>query len=168
MQITYASIPKTSPNRNPKAQKPKRPRPSGSPATVHSAKSRRTLHTGKKPKPWIPQKLFTKAGWIHKLNETLEPTGSKPKEIKVETFRIDYLIRTSKVEKLNLQPIRQSPIDPILVKGHQGQNGDDCCCWRRFCNCLLNWRISIGLRLTTILKQKAWILLPQQATGMKG
>ena len=33
-------------------------------------------------------------------------TGPKPKEIKVETFRIDYLIRTPKVEKLSLQPIR--------------------------------------------------------------
>ena len=32
-------------------------------------------------------------------------TGAKPKEIKVETFRIDYLIRTPKVEKLSLQPI---------------------------------------------------------------
>ena len=32
----------------------------------------------------------------------------KPKEIKVETFRIDYLIRTPKVEKLSLQPIRSS------------------------------------------------------------
>ena len=32
-------------------------------------------------------------------------TGPKPKEIKVETFRIDYLIRTAKVEKLSLQPI---------------------------------------------------------------
>ena len=32
-------------------------------------------------------------------------TGPKPKGIKVETFRIDYLIRTPKVEKLSLQPI---------------------------------------------------------------
>ena len=39
-------------------------------------------------------------------------TGPKPKEIKVETFtpkvetfRIDYLVRTAKVEKLSLQPI---------------------------------------------------------------
>ena len=32
-------------------------------------------------------------------------TGPKPKEIKVETFRIDYLIRKPKVEKLSLQPI---------------------------------------------------------------
>ena len=32
-------------------------------------------------------------------------TGPKPKEAKVETFRIDYLIRTRKVEKLSLQPI---------------------------------------------------------------
>ena len=32
-------------------------------------------------------------------------TGPKPKGIKVKTFRIDYLIRTPKVEKLSLQPI---------------------------------------------------------------
>ena len=32
-------------------------------------------------------------------------TGPKPKEIEVETFRIDYLVRTPKVEKLSLQPI---------------------------------------------------------------
>ena len=32
--------------------------------------------------------------------------AQKPKEIKVETFRTDYLIRTPKVEKLSLQPIR--------------------------------------------------------------
>ena len=31
--------------------------------------------------------------------------GPKPKGINVETFRIDYLIRTPKVEKLSLQPI---------------------------------------------------------------
>ena len=33
-------------------------------------------------------------------------TGPRPKEIKVETFRIDYLIRAPKVEKLSLQPIK--------------------------------------------------------------
>ena len=33
-------------------------------------------------------------------------TGPKPKEIKVETFRIDYPIRGPKVEKLSLQPMR--------------------------------------------------------------
>ena len=32
-------------------------------------------------------------------------TGPKPTETKAETFRIDYLIRTQKVEKLSLQPI---------------------------------------------------------------
>ena len=36
-------------------------------------------------------------------------TGSKPKGTKVETFRIDYLIRTPKVEKLSLQPISCDP-----------------------------------------------------------
>ena len=35
--------------------------------------------------------------------------GPKPKEVKVETFRIDYLIRTSKVEKLSLQPRSNIP-----------------------------------------------------------
>ena len=42
----------------------------------------------------------------HKLQTTLMLTGLKPKEIKVETLRIDYLIRTPKVEELSLQPIR--------------------------------------------------------------
>ena len=36
-------------------------------------------------------------------------TAPKPKGIRVETFRIDYLIRTPKVEKFSLQPIRISP-----------------------------------------------------------
>ena len=35
---------------------------------------------------------------------SFELTGPRPKEIKVETFRIDYLIRAPKVEKLSLQP----------------------------------------------------------------
>ena len=42
-------------------------------------------------------------------------TGPKPKEIKVETFRIDYLIRTPKVEELSLQPI--SVAGQRLLKG---------------------------------------------------
>ena len=33
-------------------------------------------------------------------------TGPKPKGIKVKIFRIDYLIRTPKVKKFSLQPIR--------------------------------------------------------------
>ena len=45
------------------------------------------------PKPTDPQ------------TNPLNLTGPKPKEIKVETFRIDYLRRTPKVEKLSLQPI---------------------------------------------------------------
>ena len=32
-------------------------------------------------------------------------TGPKPKEIKVETFRINYLIRSPKVEKLGFEPV---------------------------------------------------------------
>ena len=40
--------------------------------------------------------------WIPEL------TGPKPKEIKVETFRIDFLIRRPNFEKLSLQPIRES------------------------------------------------------------
>ena len=39
---------------------------------------------------------------------TLDLTGAKPKEIKVETFRIDYLIRGPKVAKLSLQQIRNN------------------------------------------------------------
>ena len=34
-------------------------------------------------------------------------TGPKPKEIKVETFRINYLIRSPKVEKLGFEPVSQ-------------------------------------------------------------
>ena len=41
--------------------------------------------------------------WVLVLRTSIH--FSKPKEIKVETFRIDYLIRTQKVEKLSLQPI---------------------------------------------------------------
>ena len=37
-------------------------------------------------------------------------TGPKQQEIKAETFKIDHLVRTPKVEKLSLQPIR-----PLLV-----------------------------------------------------
>ena len=37
---------------------------------------------------------------------------SKPKETKVETFRIDYLIRAPKVEKLSLQPGGLKRIQP--------------------------------------------------------
>ena len=33
-------------------------------------------------------------------------TSRKPRGITIETFRIDYYIRTPKVEKLSLQPIR--------------------------------------------------------------
>ena len=32
-------------------------------------------------------------------------TGPKPKEIKAETFRIHYLIRSPKVEKLGFEPV---------------------------------------------------------------
>ena len=46
---------------------------------------------------------------LSKNSQTL--TGPKPKEILVETFGIDYLIRTPKVEKLSLQPIR-TPLNP--------------------------------------------------------
>ena len=45
-----------------------------------------------------------------KLRESLPSTqlrltGPKPKEIKVETFRINYLIRSPKVEKLGFEPV---------------------------------------------------------------
>ena len=47
-----------------------------------------------------------------------------PKEMKVETFRINYLIRGPKVEKLSLQPIsmgtqphdRRSPLAPFPAR----------------------------------------------------
>ena len=45
-------------------------------------------------------------------------TGPKPKEIQVETFRIDYLVRTPKVEKLSLQPIRLSVIVEVPRSRH--------------------------------------------------
>ena len=35
------------------------------------------------------------------LGPNIKLSGPKPKEIKVETFRIDYLLRTRKVEKLS-------------------------------------------------------------------
>ena len=43
-------------------------------------------------------------------SETLffQLTGPKPKEIKVGTFRIDYLIRTLTVEKLSSHSISQA------------------------------------------------------------
>ena len=44
---------------------------------------------------------------------TYKLTGPKPKGIKVETFRIDYLIRTPKVEKFSLQPISKA----LCLKG---------------------------------------------------
>ena len=40
--------------------------------------------------------------------EWLHLTGPKPKEIEVETFRIDNLTRTPKVGKLSLQPISRT------------------------------------------------------------
>ena len=48
------------------------------------------------------------------LKRTLKLTGPKPEEIKVETFRIDYLIRTQKVEKLSLQPISKGTFQGFL------------------------------------------------------
>ena len=41
-------------------------------------------------------------------------TGPKPKGIKVETFRIDYLTRTPKVEELSLQPISLNQVPTLL------------------------------------------------------
>ena len=43
-------------------------------------------------------------------------TGPKPKKIKVETFRIDYFVRTPKVKKLSLQPISRRVYDPEGLK----------------------------------------------------
>ena len=44
------------------------------------------------------------------LGPNIKLSGPKPKEIKVETFRIDYLLRTPKVEKLSLQPISKAHV----------------------------------------------------------
>ena len=44
-------------------------------------------------------------------------TGPKPKGIKVQTFRIDYLIRTPKVEKLSLQPISIVGSEGSMLRG---------------------------------------------------
>ena len=41
----------------------------------------------------------------------------KTQGIKVETFRIDYIIRTPKVEKLSLQAIRESLGLRVYVSG---------------------------------------------------
>ena len=60
------------------------------------------------PKPSTP-KPQTLNPYTHIL------TGPKAKEIRVETFRIDYLIRGPKVEKLSLQPIsilNPQPLNP--------------------------------------------------------
>ena len=48
---------------------------------------------------------------------TYHLTGPKSKEIKVETFRIDYLIRGPKVEKLSLQPISHHPKPKLKILG---------------------------------------------------
>ena len=40
--------------------------------------------------------------------ESFKLAGPKPKETKVETFKIDYLTRTPKVEKFSLQPISKT------------------------------------------------------------
>ena len=50
----------------------------------------------------LPEALTPKPPKILNLGAFL--TGPKPKETTVETFRIDYLLRGPKVEKLSLQP----------------------------------------------------------------
>ena len=47
--------------------------------------------------------IIAKDPWRQVLGLLL--TGPKPKEIKVEIFRIDYLIRSPKVEKLGFEPV---------------------------------------------------------------
>ena len=45
----------------------------------------------------------------------LKLTGPTPKEIEFETFRINYLIRSPKVEKLGLEPVRKGR--DMLMRG---------------------------------------------------
>ena len=47
------------------------------------------------------------------MNHSFISLAKKPKEIKVEAFRIDYLIRSPKVEKLSLQPISHPTNQPV-------------------------------------------------------
>ena len=49
--------------------------------------------------------LLALRGVLVKRKSSLLLTGPKPKEIKVETFRINYLIRSPKVEKLGFEPV---------------------------------------------------------------
>ena len=42
-------------------------------------------------------------------------TGPKPTGIKVETFRINYLIRSPKVEKLGFEPVRFIGWGPLTI-----------------------------------------------------
>ena len=42
-------------------------------------------------------------------------TGPKPKEVKVETFRKNYLIRSPKVEKLGFEPVSMVLITKLLL-----------------------------------------------------
>ena len=57
----------------------------------------RVLDLPESPKPFLFGRLF-----VSPLNNSARP-GPKPKEIKVETFRTDYLIRAPKLEELSLR-----------------------------------------------------------------
>ena len=53
----------------------------------------------------------------------LNSLAQNPKDLKVKTFRIDNLLRTPKVEKLSLQPIRNlTPYRPYstLIEPFKG------------------------------------------------
>ena len=50
---------------------------------------------------------LTVLDWDDRIPDYL--TGPKRKEIKVETFRVNYLIRSPKAEKLGFEPVSYSP-----------------------------------------------------------
>ena len=47
-------------------------------------------------------------------------TGPKPKEIIVKTFRISYLVRSPKVEKLGFEPVRMFRVSHEGLKQSNG------------------------------------------------
>ena len=51
----------------------------------------------------------------------LKLTGPKPKEIEVETFRINYLVRSPKVEKLGFEAVRKSALTKALAAAQKAR-----------------------------------------------
>ena len=68
--------------------------------------------------PRASQKRAKKQGHVERAASprSANLTGSKPKEIKVEIFRTNYLIRSLKVEKLGFEAVRnQTSLDLALA-----------------------------------------------------